>query len=64
MAENKEQCIVCGRTSKEIPLIEFNFRGRYYWVCSADLPVLIHHPEQLAGKLPGAELIHTPNHGE
>ena len=55
MTENKPQCLVCTRTSDEIPLLSITYRDAQYWICPQHFPVLIHHPEQLVGKLPGAE---------
>jgi len=52
---HEEKCIVCQRSSQEVPLLPIQSQGNSYWICPADLPVLIHKPQQLAGKLPGAE---------
>ncbi|HEY9086736.1 MAG TPA: hypothetical protein VIO36_01105 [Anaerolineaceae bacterium] len=49
------ECIVCARSDNEVPLIALNYQGKQYWVCPQDLPVLIHKPHMLVGKLPGAE---------
>ncbi len=49
------QCLNCSRTENEIPLVSLRYTGQAAWICSQCLPMLIHHPEQLAGRLAGAE---------
>jgi hypothetical protein len=49
-----EVCIVCERSSDEVPLIPLHYQKATVWICPQHLPVLIHKPEQLADKLPGA----------
>jgi hypothetical protein len=49
------QCFHCQRNSDEIPLFEFQFNGAAFWICPQHLPLLIHKPEQIAQKLPGAK---------
>lgn len=49
------KCLVCEQTSEKLPLLRLEYRGQNYWICPTHLPILIHHPEQLIGKLPGAE---------
>jgi len=48
------QCIKCGRSDSEAPLLQFLFKQANGWICSICLPTLIHHPEQLEKNLPGA----------
>lgn len=55
MKEGQLGCIVCGRTSDEVPVIPFRFKGKDYCVCPQHLPVMIHKPGQLADILPGIE---------
>ena len=50
-----KKCIACERTDDSIPLLSFDFKGNQYWICPQHVPILIHKPEQLTGKLPGAE---------
>lgn len=50
-----EKCIFCEQDSELVPLIQFRFRGNDLAICPQHLPVLIHDPSQLIGKLPGAE---------
>jgi hypothetical protein len=51
----EKKCVACEKTEEASPLIPFDFRGGAYWICPQDMPILIHKPEQLVGKLPGAE---------
>jgi len=55
MSKEKPYCIYCERSSDDVPLIPFEYRGKQYWICPQHLPVLIHKPAQLADKLPGLE---------
>jgi hypothetical protein len=59
-------CLNCDRPETAAPVLKIRFAGRAGWVCSQCLPVLIHHPEQLAERLPGAERVAAapPAHGE
>jgi hypothetical protein len=36
-------------------LVFFKYHNQDYWICPQHLPVLIHEPSKLAGKLPDAE---------
>jgi hypothetical protein len=55
-------CLACGRTSGETPLIELLYREKNFWICPQHLPVLIHDPKTLTGKLPGAEGMEPADH--
>ena len=55
-------CLACQRTEQETPLIQIRYRGTDRWICPAHLPVLIHHPEQLADVLPGARDLPPADH--
>jgi glucokinase len=57
-------CLVCERTDQQVPLIQLHYGGQSYWICPQDLPVLIHRPETLVGKLPGAEQLAPHEHEE
>lgn len=54
MPEEK-QCIVCSRKVTEVPLIRLEFGEQLFYICPQDLPVVIHQPHKLIGKLPGAD---------
>jgi hypothetical protein len=53
--EPKKTCLSCDRGSDETPLIGIEFQGEPYSICPQHLPLLIHAPQKLVGKLPGAE---------
>lgn len=55
-------CLNCDRSETEIPLVTLRHAGEQAWICSQCLPVLIHHPQKLAGKLGGAEDIPPASH--
>ena len=46
-----KRCLSCDRTEQETPLVALKYAGRETWICPQCLPVLIHHADQLAGKL-------------
>ena len=56
------RCVACNRTGKEIPLIALEYRNQKFWICPQHLPVLIHDPQMLTGKLPGAEGMGPADH--
>jgi len=58
----KETCIYCERSSDEVPLIALRAQGQDAWICPQHLPILIHKPHLLAGKLPGAENLASSEH--
>jgi hypothetical protein len=47
-----------------VPLLRLEFRGAEFWICPQHLPMLIHDPVSLAGKLPGAEKLTPAEHKE
>ncbi len=55
-------CVFCSRASEEVPLLSVRFRDTDISICSQHLPVLIHDPAQLIGKLPGAEDLEPADH--
>ncbi len=50
-------CLNCNRPETVIPLVNMRYAGKQSWICSQCLPVLIHHPHQLAGKLAGMDKV-------
>jgi hypothetical protein len=58
--ENNETCVYCERSSNEVPLVSIRSQGQAFWICPQHLPVLIHQPLELAGKLPGVENLTSP----
>lgn len=55
-------CVACGRRDDEVPLLALAWRGGRAWICSQHLPVLIHDPSRLAGRLDGAESLRPAEH--
>ena len=55
-------CVLCERGEELAPLIAFRFQGEARMICSQHLPVLIHDPAQLAGRLRGAENLEPAEH--
>ena len=45
-------CIQCGQDENKVPLLAFFYKGREHRICTEHLPVLIHNPQDLTGKLP------------
>lgn len=62
MSEPMSACVLCGKRDSEVPLIAFRFQGEARTICSQHLPVLIHDPAQLAGRLQGAEHLQPAEH--
>lgn len=63
MTETRPQCAYCKRDSDQIPLLALHYQGTEAWICSQHLPILIHEPAKLVGRLPGAEnLTSTEEH--
>jgi hypothetical protein len=56
------RCLVCDRTQDATPLIPLEYRADRTWICPQHLPILIHDPTQLAGRLPGAEDLRPADH--
>lgn len=61
MSENGA-CVLCQRGDEQVPLIAFRFQGEVRAICSQHLPVLIHEPAQLAGRLRGVEHLRPAEH--
>ena len=55
MADTTKACLECQRGDKETPLVNLEYQGERMWICPQHLPLLIHNPGKLAGRLPGAE---------
>jgi hypothetical protein len=61
-ADDAKHCLACGRGHEETPLIALAYRGATLWICPQHLPVLIHDPAQLVGRLAGAEGLRPAEH--
>ncbi|HMN25706.1 MAG TPA: hypothetical protein PKE38_14475 [Ignavibacteriaceae bacterium] len=59
MTENPKTnyCLNCNNSENDIPLVNLVYSGKQTFICSNCLPVLIHHPQRLIGKLDGAKNI-------
>jgi hypothetical protein len=55
-------CLACDRGSEATPLIRLEYRGTAFWICPQHLPILIHDPARLVGRLPGAEGLEPSEH--
>lgn len=62
MSEARSKCVACGRTSDEVPIVRIEYRGEAIGICPQHLPVLIHDPTRLAGRLAGAESMESADH--
>lgn len=62
MSDSKKVCLVCEHSQDEIPLITLDYRNEHYYICPQHFPILIHHPEQLSGRLPGVENLEAHEH--
>ncbi len=55
-------CLACGRGSDQLPLLSLEYRAARLWICPQHLPILIHDPVRLTGKLAGAEGMQAADH--
>lgn len=62
MVANEPKCIACEKSSREVPLLVLTYQDTTYWICPQHLPLLIHEPGKLAGKLPGADKLKGSEH--
>ncbi|MGA3246171.1 MAG: hypothetical protein ABSE41_16260 [Bacteroidota bacterium] len=62
MSTEPKQCLNCAETEESVPLVTLQFKGATHWICPQCLPQLIHTPQKLAGKLPGAETMSGSEH--
>jgi hypothetical protein len=59
-----KQCLNCERTEADVPLISLAYRDEIHFICPQCLPVLIHKPQNLTGKLEGADQFAPTGHDE
>lgn len=64
MGEPKKEkaCLFCNRDEHQTPLINLDYQGGKLWICPQHMPVLIHDPAQLIGRLKGAENLRPADH--
>ncbi len=55
-------CLNCERPETATPLVVLRYNGSQAWICSQCLPVLIHQPQRLIGRLVGAENLMPAQH--
>ena len=53
--EKNRHCVLCSKPDTELPLIKLSYKSGDYYICPEHMPMLIHKPESLVGKMPGAE---------
>ena len=58
----KLTCLACNRSQSDVPLVSLVYQGSPHWICPQHLPLLIHDPARLAGKLDGAETMEPAEH--
>jgi hypothetical protein len=58
----EKRCLACGAGTDAAPLLKLDYRNASYWICPQHLPILIHDPGRLIGKLPGAEALSPAEH--
>jgi hypothetical protein len=63
MSGSLAKCVHCERDSQEVPLVALRYGDSEAWICPQHLPILIHKPQQLVGKLPGVENLSSEGHG-
>jgi hypothetical protein len=56
-SSNPNVCLNCNTSENDIPLVNLVYSGKPAFICSRCLPILIHQPQNLIGKLDGAEKI-------
>ncbi len=56
------KCVNCERTVEQVPLLTLIQRTGPAYICPQCLPILIHEPQQLLSKLPGAEALQPHVH--
>jgi hypothetical protein len=62
MTDTAPSCLACQATQDQVPLIQLLFQEKAYYICPEHFPLLIHSPQKLIGKLPGAENLKPHEH--
>lgn len=50
-----KKCLVCDKTTEETPLFVLEYKNESLRICPAHVPLLIHEPQRLTGKLDNAD---------
>ena len=53
--ENLYHCLNCNQSEATMPLVALRYAKNQAWICTQCLPILIHQPQQLVGKLANAD---------
>ncbi len=56
------KCINCERSVEQVPLLTLTIKTGPAYICPQCLPTLIHEPQNLVGKLAGAEALQPHEH--
>ncbi len=51
MTNQRQACIFYAQNDRGVRLLPFQYQGEQNWICATHLPILIHKPDQRAGKL-------------
>lgn len=63
MTDNQTpRCIHCDREDSQVPLLLLQYQGSQFQICTEHLPILLHQPAKLAGKLAGADSLSPAEH--
>ena len=56
------RCLNCDKTDQDAPILNVRFKNQDVRICTSCLPVLIHRPQKLAGRLAGIESVEPADH--
>ncbi|MBG7630467.1 MAG: hypothetical protein IZT56_08545, partial [Bacteroidetes bacterium] len=51
---NVKECLVCKKSSTEIPVTKFYYQESEFYICPQHMPTIIHNPQELIGLIDGA----------
>jgi hypothetical protein len=57
-------CLNCNTSENEMPLIHIQYKGETIYICSGCMPILLHSPTKLVGKLADADKIQPAHHDQ
>tara|TARA_R110001583_G_scaffold177176_2_gene332193 strand:+ start:15018 stop:15197 length:180 start_codon:yes stop_codon:yes gene_type:complete len=50
-----KECLVCKKSSIEIPVTKFYYQESEFYICPQHMPTIIHNPQELIGLIEGAD---------
>lgn len=50
-----KECLVCKKSSAEIPVTKFYYKESEFYICPQHMPTIIHKPQELVGLIDGAD---------